>query len=164
MIQRVGTVPRLLIGKEYGPEVTRLVGLAERSVVLVSYVTSEIAGRRTAGPAPLFEAIGAAAARGVSCRVLFERQPRSRAGVEAARQASEYLRALSVSVKIGPRSATLHSKFIVLDDVFCVVGSHNLTRRSLERNFEVSVLLGDISVSLRLAQAFDRLWFRSSEK
>lgn len=163
MERSVGVVPRLLVSREYREELERLVGLAGRSVMLVSYVLSPVVAKRKGAAWSVLATLGEAAARGVNVRVIFERAPRERAGVRAARDACRLLREMGVQARLGPEGLVLHSKYVVLDGVYSIVGSHNLTNRSLTRNYEVSVLLGDGRVARDLEGRFERLWRRSGE-
>jgi cardiolipin synthase len=47
-----------------------------------------------------------------------------------------------------------HSKFIIIDNVFCSVGSANMDYRSFEDNFEVSAVMYDPRIAATLTQYF----------
>lgn len=47
-----------------------------------------------------------------------------------------------------------HSKFIIIDDIFCSVGSANMDYRSFEDNFEVTAVMYDPRVAVELTGEF----------
>lgn len=47
-----------------------------------------------------------------------------------------------------------HSKLMMVDDVFCTVGTSNMDIRSFDQNFEVNALIYDITTSKILKEAF----------
>jgi len=157
----VGLVPRVLISRRYLQDVVGLLDLTERSVILVSYVVSPVVKQKKGAAWAFLEALGRAASRDVGVRVVLERSPRERAGAGAARAACGLLCEMGVDARLGPQGLTLHSKFIVCDGLFAVVGSHNLTNRSLTRNYETSVLTAAREVARELSDSFERLWQRT---
>jgi len=48
----------------------------------------------------------------------------------------------------------IHSKYIIVDDIFCSVGTSNLDFRSLETNFEVNAFIYDEDFSRQLEKIF----------
>jgi phosphatidylserine/phosphatidylglycerophosphate/cardiolipin synthase-like enzyme len=56
------------------------------------------------------------------------------------------------------RSRSHHLKFLVADRKWSIVGSHNWTPPALGKNFELSMLITDDSVSTELSGIFLKLW------
>ena len=153
----------LLVSRDYLPALLARIGAAERSIVLVSYVVSPLI-KTTTGPAwTVLQALGQASCRRVGVRVILERSPRERAGSRAARTACRMLIDMGARARLGPPGLTVHSKYAVLDTLHVLLGSHNLTNRSLTRNYEVSVMLAETQIALELSIGFQRLWDRSED-
>jgi cardiolipin synthase len=118
------------------------------------------------------EGLIAAARRGVDVRLLLP--SRSDSGPALAVQHSHYEELLRAGVKIYERDdGILHSKTMVIDHVWSIVGSSNFDHRSVLFNDEVdAVVLGketgqrladDFEADLQHAQAIDpQLWRRRS--
>jgi len=157
----VGVVPRSLVCREYLQTAVDLLDKSERSIELVSYAVSPVIGKKRGAAWSVVDALCRAAGRGVVVRVIFERSPREKSGARAARLACRFLESGGVRARLGPRGLTVHSKFVLLDGVYSVVGSHNLTNRALTRNHEVSVLNGDALIARGLMAGFERLWQRA---
>jgi len=64
--------------------------------------------------------------------------------------------------KIWNDKTSFHSKFIILDDWGVIVGSHNLKKRSMKDNFEISVLLEDKELIEKLTDIFEYLFKRKT--
>ena len=58
----------------------------------------------------------------------------------------------------------VHFKIIVIDTVFCYIGSANLTgadmgmKSQLRRNFEVGILTDDVNILSSAIEEFDKVW------
>jgi cardiolipin synthase len=95
----------------------------------------------------------AAAHRGVDVTLLLP--ARSDSGPALAVQRSHYGALLQAGVKIYERDdGILHSKMMVVDRVWCMVGSSNFDRRSVLFNDEVDVVLLGRSTGDQLSEAF----------
>ena len=57
----------------------------------------------------------------------------------------------------------IHSKFIIVDDIFSSVGTTNLDFRSLETNFEVNAFIYDEKFTSQLEETFNIDLQNSSE-
>ena len=153
--------PRLLISRQFLPAILGMIHAAERSIILATYVVSPVVAKRD-GPAwAVLDALGQAACRHVSVRFVIESTPREKSGGGANRAAVRLLSKMRVQARLGPRPLTVHSKFLVADALYVAIGSHNLTNRSLLRNYETSVLFASRDIALELHLSFQRLWERS---
>lgn len=111
-----------------------LIEQAERHLLLASYATNP--DERT------LESLARAAAQGVEITVLHERSednPNFRSGPDPF--SSLPVRRLVWPEEHRPAGASLHPKFIVVDDRVALVGSANLTGRALDANIECGVLI-----------------------
>ena len=64
---------------------------------------------------------------------------------------------LSAGVRIFEyRPAMIHAKVLIVDDLWCVLGTTNIDNRSFEHNDEVNVAMRDAAVAARLLQDYER--------
>jgi cardiolipin synthase len=99
-------------------------------------------------------ALTSAALGGVDVRLLVPKMSDSRLVTLAAR--SYYGPLLRAGVKVyeyGPR--LLHSKSLLVDDSFALIGSANFDHRSFRLNFEVSLLFDDAGIAAALARQIE---------
>ena len=94
-------------------------------------------------------ALTSAALGGLDVRLLVPKLSDSRLVTFAARSYFDELLAAGVKIyEYGPR--LLHTKALLCDDDFAIIGSANFDHRSFRLNFEVSVMFADVGVASRL--------------
>ena len=94
-------------------------------------------------------ALTSAALGGLDVRLLVPKLSDSRLVTFAARSYFDELLAAGVKIyEYGPR--LLHTKALLCDDDFAIIGSANFDHRSFRLNFEVSVMFADAGVASRL--------------
>lgn len=108
----------------------------------------------------LADALYAAKARGVSIRVLVDREMAETggSGVRGLRLNGIPVRSLGV-----PEQSLMHHKFAVFDERLVVTGSYNWTNSAERANYENLVVLEDPALVTRFQQEFGRLWSEAKE-
>ncbi len=104
------------------------------------------------GPA-LQKAMVAASRSGIDVRVLLSESSDSRIVGWSVRSYFEGFLRAGIKIYLYPEGF-LHSKMVVADDNFAMVGTANLDSRSLEHNFEVNALVYDQGVAQQLKEDF----------
>lgn len=97
---------------------------------------------------------------GVKCRVLLNKEGRGQHLMAINMLASRFLGEAGVSVKFGRTFPITHAKLWLFDDDVTLLGSHNLSGRSLTVNNEVSVLVKSKEVTGEFRRYFNALWDR----
>lgn len=99
-------------------------------------------------------ALTSAALGGLDVRLMVPRRSDSLLVTLAARSYFDDLIAAGVKVyEYGPRM--LHTKALLVDDAFALIGSANFDNRSFRLNFELSVLFHDTAIAAQLAALFE---------
>jgi len=106
---------------------------------------------------PLLSALAATAQRGVKVRVLLERRGDERPLPEQE-AAADYLRGAGAEVRWDDPEVTLHTKFLVVDGRWCVIGSTHWTYSALERSVQMDLAVDAPELAAALAEFFDLLW------
>lgn len=112
---------------------------------------------------PLADEIAAAARRGVDVTLLV---PGGHSDSRLARYAGqvEYATLLEAGVRIFEHGPTMmHSKLVVVDDIYSIIGSANFDNRSFELNYEFSLAVVDSALAERIERAYRRDLSRSIE-
>ena len=102
---------------------------------------------------PTLTALHTAAARGVDVRVILPEDNDSTLVKAAARTYSDTLVEVGAEVFMFQQLLN-HSKTMVVDDSFAIVGTANMDNRSFQLNFEVTAAVWDRDVNERLAKLF----------
>ena len=109
---------------------------------------------------PMLTALRTAAARGVDVRVILPEENDSMLVKAAARIYSETIAEAGAEVFMFQRLMN-HSKTMVVDDTFAIVGTANMDNRSFQLNFEVVAAVWDEDTNRRLATFFENDLARS---
>jgi cardiolipin synthase len=138
-------------GQAQGKEVVRVIGSSPTKLATRYYVSVLTAMRSAQSsiwmtaayfvPTPQeMRALRGAARRGVDVRILLPSH--SDVGATLAVQRSYYPRLLAAGIKVYERSdGIIHSKSMVVDDTWSLVGSSNFDQRSILFNDEVDVVV-----------------------
>lgn len=123
-----------------------VIGAARQTVTITTpYYVPDLA---------LHNAIAAAATRGVDVQMLVPRRNDSAIVARASR--SFYMGLLRAGVRLYEYEAGfLHAKILVVDGTDVVIGSANMDRRSLDLNYENSILARDPELAARLIAQVD---------
>lgn len=70
----------------------------------------------------------------------------------------EELKAVGINAKCWDASKLMHSKSIIVDNKYVVMGSHNFTNNAMRHNVETSVFLDNEDIAKGLNDYFESLW------
>jgi phosphatidylserine/phosphatidylglycerophosphate/cardiolipin synthase-like enzyme len=153
-----GQACELLDDKGYEPRVLELLRGARERIEVTMFSALLPADAGTTHPVRLLlDALVERHRAGVAVRVVLDAGAPSGQGRPSER-AYQLLEQAGVPVRWDEDDRTTHSKTLVVDGRWCVVGSHNWTFSALRRNREQSLLVEDPALAGRLGEGFDRLW------
>jgi phosphatidylserine/phosphatidylglycerophosphate/cardiolipin synthase-like enzyme len=91
-------------------------------------------------------------------RVLLNKEGRGQHLMAINLKAKQYLSEAGVLVKFARTFPITHAKLWIFDDDVVILGSHNLSSRSVSVNNEVSALIKSRSVAMEFKRYFNILW------
>ncbi len=109
----------------------------------------------------IIKALCCAAERGVAVHIVLG-QPKNLFLEQLNRITCNYMKNRGVIARIAYNSPALHSKLLIIDDEFSIIGNHNYTERSFTKNHEVSLAVWDKPISTKLSSIHNRYWKSSS--
>lgn len=147
---------QLLADAAYYPVLLDKIRTAGKSIDLVMYLwkTSATPGSKSG---ELILALGEARRRGIGIRVLLEYSGYDEELNRANRETAERLAQEGIIVFFDAAGVTTHAKLAVIDQRFCLIGSHNLTQSALGRNREISIILDDLQLAGELGRYINNL-------
>jgi phosphatidylserine/phosphatidylglycerophosphate/cardiolipin synthase-like enzyme len=98
--------------------------------------------------------------RGVKVRILLNKEWPGSPLTGINLESKKYLEEAGCVVKFGPSFPITHAKLWLLDENLTVLGSHNLSERSVLHNDETSVLMDSRLVQKYYKDYFNLLWAR----
>lgn len=152
----IATETQLLADDAYYPTLLGKIRAAHKSIDLVMYLW-KISAAINSKPAELIQALGEAKRRGVVVRVILENSGYDEGLNRANRETAAQLQREGIPVVFDSPSVTTHTKLVVIDRRFCLVGSHNLTQSALGRNHEMSIMLDNPRLAGELGTYVDKL-------
>jgi hypothetical protein len=151
----------VLVNDAYIPAAQALIDNATTTAKLMVFLGTAAAGTAAApGPLTLVQAMEAAAARGVTVRVILDQDDGGEpyGSLFINRPLVQRFRSAGVAVKLDDPRTLLHSKVLVVDRQAAIVGSHNWTNNSFHETHEVSILLRSPAIAGEFDDRFQALW------
>ena len=142
---RAGVKP--VVNREYLPAVRQLIGEAKQTIDFLQLEYHDDKVMRQ-----VESALAEAVKRGVKVRGLLEN------GIDFNAASVRRLRDLGASAKLDTPRKMLHSKLVVVDGRFVLLGSSNWTGNSLANNNETNVQLDDPALAGLFTRYFEALW------
>jgi len=105
-----------------------------------------------------FTALLEKAAEGVKIKLLFNWHDDKKSIARTNQPAGNFLKARSIEVRHLKNNRCCHAKTIISDGCKAIIGSHNLSCRSLSNNFEISYLISDPVEVASLQSVFAHSW------
>ena len=131
----------LLKDREYFEKLLGAIGGAQKEIVMAFFLF-KTNGYKSSYPDILLNHLVKAAERGVRIRVLLERGKRETSQVDQNnRETALRLRGSGISVSFDTPRRTTHTKVVVIDGRYTILGSHNLTSSALKYNHELSLFV-----------------------
>jgi phosphatidylserine/phosphatidylglycerophosphate/cardiolipin synthase-like enzyme len=151
-----GTI-RLLEDREYFSVVLQLIQQAEEKIDVAMFLfkTSSITGNR---PTIILNELIKARQQGKQVRVFLERSAYDDNINRYHKKVANKLKNHGIMVIYDSPSITTHSKLIIIDSRFVVMGSHNLTHAALSRNHETSLFIDDPYLAQKILLYIDRVF------
>ncbi len=138
---------RLLEDRSYFPALINMIDNAKREIVM-SFFLFKTNGYRSSYSDKILNHLIQAAKRGVSIKVLLEtgKDPESNVN-KNNRDTAKRLRKEGVRVYFDSPHITTHTKVMVIDRRYTIMGSHNLTNSALKYNHEISIFVDSPAVA-----------------
>jgi competence ComEA-like helix-hairpin-helix protein len=150
IITRPGEI-KILADSAYYDTLLNFISHAEYRIDIILFVFKTTASPKNR-PSLLIKALAQAQKRGVSVTVLLEESNYDAELNKENQATAKLLRKQGISVRFDSPKATTHTKLVIVDNRFCIVGSHNFTHAALAYNNELSLLVD----STELAQELQR--------
>lgn len=147
-----------LSGQTFIKKLVDMVSQAKYSIDVIQYQWNFYKGKPKSQIQGLNRTVIGKAKGGTKFRVLLAKEGRSQHLTAINMQTKKVLGDAGINVKFGRSFPTTHAKLWVFDDDAVILGSHNLSNRSVTVNVETSVLIKSRVVAVEYKRYFDLLW------
>ena len=148
----------LMLDEAYTMRAPQIIGTAKRSIDVSLYkaiVRGKLAKKSSR---IMLDRLLIAAKQNVTVRVLLNIASPAVRLRQQNNIAAQWMREHGIQVRHLAGSRCNHAKFIVVDDSYALVGSHNWSYDSLRRNHEASIGTDDPYTIQQLRKNFEHLW------
>ena len=149
---------KLLLDEKFLSATTALIKAAEKEIYIMAYLMTMPIWKKPGKEVILYQALDSATRRGLDCRVILNHTTPENNIVRQNTVAGKWLKSHGIKCKSIVRNRTVHAKMILVDGVTMIIGSHNWSRRAVERNVEASVELREKEVVKKARENFLNLW------
>lgn len=148
----------ILKDEEFRTAFLNAIAGADREILIATYKMDYTNRLSTRHLNALVEALHRASKRGVKVRCLLNMDRENSTIGRINMRAKALLIEKGIITKTGTEGRTYHAKIIIIDGYFAFVGSHNLSESSLCRNFEVSLIINNPIICLKLREIYLKEW------
>jgi len=158
MVEDVFSTVTPLPGQAFIGKLISCVGEIKYSLDIIQYQWNFYPAKPGSKIQELNRAVISQAQNNKKIRVLLNREGRGANLTKINMEAMKFLSEAGIEVKFGRTFPITHAKLWIFDDDAVILGSHNLSTRSVTVNNEVSALIKSRPVALEFKRYFNSLW------
>lgn len=147
-----------IIAGEYPKIVIELIRSATRSIDICAYTWKWYAHRSSSPMQKINYAIIERARQRLPIRIRLNHESKDHYLTKENTRTADALRRYPLEIKFDGTQTMSHLKMILIDEEIAIIGSHNLTERSVSMNNEASVAIFGKEAVLPFVEYFKYLW------
>ena len=147
---------RILPGKEYYDVLTSLIQHADQRIDLAMFLFKTTKSPKNR-PSLLVNELIRARGKGVEVNIVLEKSGYDENINRENLKVAKKLRKKGIIVRFDDPKTTSHTKMVVIDSHYCLVGSHNLTHSALAYNNEFSLLIDSSVLAEEMLRYMDTI-------
>lgn len=152
--------------RDYAPNAVKLFNMAEKTIKVIVYQARyyEEYNDPNSSYNLMYTALKEAVKRGVDVSIIVDQSSWNASSSVKNEEFAEFMREGGVKVYFEPPDITTHSKIVIVDTEYTIVGSTNWSFYALDRNHECSVIVKSVPVAEAYDKYFERLLMFSDEE
>lgn len=153
-----------LNNRDYAPNVINLFRQAQNTIHIFMLEGGYYPNYPTGVNSQLYNTMFEAVQRGVDVKIVLDQAGYNPGQSLRNLELGEYLRSGGVDVYYDDPEATVHSKTLIVDSMYTIVGSTNWSYWALDKNNECSVLIKSRDIALEYEDYFAEIMSKSFPK
>ena len=148
----------VILDEQFIGQAIEAVRQAKQEICLSSFkieLTDKPAGRNLKA---FFDALTERAAAGIRIQILFNWRGSEKSVPKTNKPTALNLKSQKMDLRYLTGDRCCHAKILIVDRTRAILGSHNLSVRSISSNFEISYLIPDPESVAELQGIFDRVF------
>ena len=143
--------------RNYASNVIKLFDSAQKTIHILMLEGGYYPERPEGINLKLYQSMFRAIERGVDVKIILDNSGFNPSQTERNKKLGDFLADNKVNVYYDDPEVTTHSKTLLVDSIYSVVGSTNWSYHALEKNNECSVLIKSAAVSKKYEEYFDEV-------
>ena len=148
----------LIIDNQYLNQAIALIKQALKEITISTFKIERSEKPKGRKIQELFDALIKKRESGVKVKLLFNWHKDEKSIARTNRPTGAYLKNHGIEIRYLKNNRCCHAKSMIVDNEKAIIGSHNLSVRSLSSNFEISYLITDESEAKNLTSVFSHSW------
>lgn len=156
-------IKRILVNEHFGPAVCDIISHAKKEILMCYFKIQSSPrpdGRKIMA---IYSALVRAKNRGVEIKVLTNLHTGSSLAAYINTRTARQLRKYGITVRGFNRPKVAHTKLCLVDSEVYIIGSHNITKQAIGRNYELSLLIKDAATAASIKSSFLSFWSLSKD-
>jgi len=149
---------RFLPDERFLPAVVQLIQPAQTTVMISTYKLEHTMRTRGDALRVIFEALVAAKQKGVNVKVLLNWNDLKRSVAKTNLYAMTWLSNQGIETRYLDNNRCCHAKMVIVDKNVIILGSHNLSCKSVMENLEASIQTDDKEIVEQAVKLFEAAW------
>jgi phosphatidylserine/phosphatidylglycerophosphate/cardiolipin synthase-like enzyme len=149
---------RFLPDERFLPAVIQLIQPATTTIMISTYKLEHTLRTRGDALRVLFEAIVAAKQKGITVKVLLNWNDLKRSVAKTNLFAMTWLARHGIESRYLKENRCCHAKLVIVDKTAVILGSHNLSCKSVSENLEASIVTDDKEIVEQATMLFSHAW------
>jgi phosphatidylserine/phosphatidylglycerophosphate/cardiolipin synthase-like enzyme len=148
----------LVVDNQFLSVAQALVNQAKKEICLSSFKLEICDKPRGRALKEFFDSIVEKQKSGVKVKVLFNWHDDRRSVAKTNYSASIFLKQSGIDIRYLRNNRCCHAKLLIVDKEKILLGSHNLSVRSTQNNFEMSYVIPDPETAAQVGGVFERIF------
>ncbi|MDD5513287.1 MAG: phospholipase D family protein [Candidatus Omnitrophota bacterium] len=148
----------LVVDNQFLSVAQALVNQAKKEICLSSFKLEICDKPRGRALKEFFDSIVEKQKSGVKVKVLFNWHDDRRSVAKTNYSASLFLKQSGIDIRYLRNNRCCHAKLLIVDKEKILLGSHNLSVRSTQNNFEMSYVIPDPETAAQVGGVFERIF------
>ena len=158
MIENAQSLVTPLPGQTFIKKLIETINNTKYSLDVIQYQWNFYSGKPNSEIQKLNRTVMGRGEAGKKIRILLNKEGRGAHLTAINMKAKRYLGEAGIKVKMGRTFPINHAKLWIFDDDEVILGSHNLSTRSVTVNNEASVLIKSREVAVEFKRYFNLIW------
>jgi phosphatidylserine/phosphatidylglycerophosphate/cardiolipin synthase-like enzyme len=147
-----------ILGDEYAGVLRELLRTATKSIDIAAYTWKWYEHQSSCAMQTINRAIIEKARHGLPIRARFNHEHKDHCLTRENTRTSQFLKRYKIQVKFDGTQIMSHLKLFIIDSYIAVLGSHNLTARSVGQNNETSIVIFGHQAVKPYCEYYEKLW------